>query len=84
MSRILGGLLTLAVIAFFAYPFAHEAYHRYQVHSRLDALMDERDRAAFHDWNGNAVSFGQALFDRCERVNGANAAACEPYRRAIQ
>lgn len=84
MTKILGSLVALAVVAFFAYPFAHEGYHRYQVGRRLNTLMDERDRAAFRAWNGDAVSFGQTLFDRCERTNGQNSTACEPYRLAIQ
>jgi hypothetical protein len=74
----------LALVTFFLWPFAYEAYHRFQVSHRLDSLMDERDRAAFRAWNGDATSFGQTLFDRCERVNGRNASACEPYRLALQ
>jgi len=84
MTRIIGGFFALSLVVFFAYPFAHEAYHRYEVGRRLDTIMDERDRAAFRAWNGDAISFGQTLYDRCGRVNGPNAPSCEPYRRAIQ
>jgi len=45
--------------------------------------MDERDRAAFRDWAGDAASFGRSLFERCELVNGRGAPNCERYRIAL-
>ena len=41
MTRILGTCLALALIIVMAYPFARDAYHRYQVAKRLDPIMSE-------------------------------------------
>jgi hypothetical protein len=84
MVKILGTCIALALIMLLAFPFAREAYHRYEVARRLDPLMDERDRAAFRAWSGDATSFGRSLFERCELINGVGAATCQPYRSAIQ
>jgi len=87
MIRWLGGVAALALLIAFTWPYAREAYHSYQVKTRLSAIMDDHDKAAFQDWmatNGDPIKFGQTLYDRCLRVNGANAPACEPYLRAIQ
>ena len=46
--------------------------------------MDQRDRAAFDQWNGDAASFGRSLFERCQREQGIGAASCERYRFAFQ
>jgi hypothetical protein len=84
MIRILGTVAALALIIVLAFPFAREAYHRYEVARRLEPLMDERDRAAFRAWPGDAASFGRSLYERCELINGAGAATCEPYKLAIR
>ncbi|HEX3882761.1 MAG TPA: hypothetical protein VHW66_08890 [Stellaceae bacterium] len=84
MTRILGISVAVAILAVFALPFGKEAYHRYQVSQRLDTVMDDRDRQAFSQWNGDAASFGRSLFERCEREQGAGAGACERYRFAFQ
>jgi hypothetical protein len=47
MLRILGTCAALALLIVMAFPFAKEAYHRYEVSKRLGPLMDDRDRAAF-------------------------------------
>jgi hypothetical protein len=73
-----------AVGAVVALPFAREAYHRYQVSQRLDSVMDDRDRQAFSQWNGDAASFGRSLFERCVREQGSGTASCERYRFAFQ
>jgi hypothetical protein len=84
MARIVGTCLAVALILVMAYPFAHDAYHRYQVARRLDPLMSNSDRAAFRVWSGDAASFGRSLYERCELTNGPSAPACEPYKRAIE
>jgi hypothetical protein len=84
MIRILGISIAVAILAAFALPFGKEAYNRYQVSRRLDTVMDDRDRQAFSQWNGDAASFGRSLFERCEREQGAGTAACERYRFAFQ
>jgi hypothetical protein len=84
MIRILGTCAALALIVVLALPFAREAYHRYEVAKRLDPLMDERDRAAFRAWSGDAASFGRSLYERCELNNGPGSPACEPYKLAIR
>jgi len=84
LTRILGISLAVAILALFALPFGRDAYHRYQVAKRLDTVMDDRDRAALNQWNGDAASFGKSLFERCVREQGADAPACERYRFAFQ
>jgi hypothetical protein len=84
MTRILGISVAVAILAVFALPFGKEAYHRYQVSERLDTVMDDRDRQAFSQWNGDAASFGRSLFERCEREQGAGAGACARYRFAFR
>ncbi len=84
MVRILGTCAALALIILMAFPFARDAYHRYEVAQRLKPLMNEQDQAAFRDWNGDAVSFGRSLYERCELINGKNSTSCEAYKSAIQ
>lgn len=84
MRRILGTIVALVLLLVVAYPFGRDAYHRYQVAHRLDGMMDERDRAAFRDWNGDAASFQRSLVERCELMNGRGAPNCERYRLALE
>jgi hypothetical protein len=84
MVRILGSVVAMTVLIVVAFPFGHEAYHRFQVAQRLKPLMSEHDQAAWRDWNGDAVSFGRSLHERCALINGQGAQNCEAYRVAIQ
>jgi len=84
MVRILGTCAALALVMLVAFPFAHDAYHRYEVAQRLKPLMNEHDQAAWRDWSGDAVSFGRSLFERCELINGQGAPSCQGYKSAIQ
>jgi hypothetical protein len=84
MVRILGTLTALALVMLVAFPFARDAYHRYEVAQRLKPFMNEHDQAAWRDWNGDAVSFGRSLYERCELINGQGSQSCEAYKVAIQ
>ncbi|HTZ36586.1 MAG TPA: hypothetical protein VMB84_11210 [Stellaceae bacterium] len=84
MFRILGTCAALAVVIALAMPFALDAYHRYEVAQRLKPLMTDHDQAAWRDWNGDAISFGRSLYERCQLINGQGSPNCEPYRVAIQ
>ena len=84
MFKILGTLVGLVLIIAVVYPFAKDAYHRYEVSRQLDAVMDSRDRAAFRQWNGDAISFAKTLFERCELTNGRGAVQCQRYRSAFE
>ena len=84
MIRILGTCAALALVIILALPFARDAYHRYEIGHRLGPLMDDRDRAAFRAWSGDAASFGRTLYERCELTNGLGSPTCEPYKQAIQ
>jgi len=84
MVKILGTVVAMAVLIVVAFPFAHEAFHRFQVTQRLKPLMSEQDQAAWRQWNGDAVSFGRSLYERCSLINGQGAQNCEAYRVAIQ
>jgi hypothetical protein len=74
----------LGLLAVLAFPFAYDAYTRHQVMSKLAPVLTQQDRAAYQAWNGDARSFARSLYARCELVNGQGAAACDPYRSAIQ
>jgi len=84
MLKFLGTCVALLVIIAVGYPFAQDAYHRYQVSRRLDAVMDSQDRAAFRQWNGSAIDFAKTLYDRCELSEGKGAVQCERYRYAFE
>jgi hypothetical protein len=84
MTRVLSIAVLVAIGIMFALPFAREAYHRYQISQRLDSVMDDTDRAAFAQWNGDAASFGRSLFERCVRQQGQGSATCDRYRFAFQ
>ena len=84
MVRILGTVVAVGLLIAVAYPFAHDAFHRFQVVQRLKPLMSEQDQAAWRQWNGDAVSFGRSLYERCALINGPSAQNCEAYRVAIQ
>lgn len=66
----------------FAAPFVRDAIYRHQVESRLDSVMDDADRAAFRQYNGDPSVFLKSLYDRCVLQQGQGAAACERYRSA--
>jgi hypothetical protein len=76
MTRILGSCIALAIIIVMVYPFARDAYHRYEVARRLDP----QERVAFENWSGDPASFIRSLKERCELTNGPNAPACDAYR----
>ena len=86
MTRVLSIAVIVAIGIMFALPFAREAYHRYQISQRLDSVMDDTDRAAFSQWNGDAASFGRTLYERCVRQQGQSqgAGGCDRYRFAFQ
>lgn len=84
MLRIVGSCAGLVLFIVFVLPFAIEAYHRYEVAERLKPLMNDRERAAFQAWQGDAVSFGRSLYERCTLAHGADAPECRPYKAAIQ
>ncbi|HXP03133.1 MAG TPA: hypothetical protein VN808_03365 [Stellaceae bacterium] len=76
MIRIVGTCAALALIIVLAFPFARDAYHRYDVARRLDP----QDRAAFQNWSGDPASFMRSLYERCELINGRNAPACDSHK----
>jgi hypothetical protein len=84
ISRILGTFAALGLIVALAFPFARDAYHRFAVAQRLTPLMSDHDMAAWRQWNGDAVSFGRSLYERCELTNGRGAPSCEAFKSAIQ
>jgi hypothetical protein len=84
MGRIIGACVAVALLVIFLFPFARDAYRRYEVENRLNAVMTDHDKEAFQAWSGDPRDFGRALYERCTLTNGPNAAICEPYRTAIQ
>jgi hypothetical protein len=76
MIRILGTGAALALIIVLAFPFARDAYHRYEVARRLNP----QDQAAFQNWSGDPASFMRSLYERCELNNGRAAPACDAYK----
>lgn len=83
LTRILSIALAVALVVMFASPFVRDAYHRYQVASRLDKVMTEHDRIAFNDWNGDAASFAKTLYERCRLSEGQGTADCDRYRLVL-
>jgi hypothetical protein len=84
MVKILGTCVALALVLLVAFPFAHDAFRRYEIAQRLKPLMNEQDQAAWRDWNGDAVSFGRSLYARCELINGQGSPRCDAYKVAIE
>ncbi len=84
MLRIRGICLAVLLILAVAFPFAQNAYQRYQVSRHLDSVMDTRERAEFRNWNGDAISFAKRLYDRCELTQGQGAVPCGRYRSAFE
>ena len=84
MVRILGTVIALALIAVVAFPFALDAYHRWEVARQLGPVMNERDRAELSQWNGSPSSFARAFCARYEQSNGRSVPACDPYKSAMQ
>ena len=82
--KIGGGSFVAMLLIGMAYPFFNEAYHRHAVAERLAGVLDERDRAAFEAWQGDAPSFARRLHARCELTFGKHAAACDRYRFATE
>ena len=83
-AKFLGTCIALLLIIAIGYPFAQDAYHRYQVSRRLDAswIRTTAPRSA----NGTATpsSFAKTLYERCEITNGRGAVQCERYRYAFE
>jgi hypothetical protein len=84
MSRVIGYIFGVVILVAFFYPFARDAYRRYEVEHRLNQVMTDRDKEAFQAWNGSPEAFGRSLYTRCELANGPNSPICDPYRRAIE
>lgn len=84
MLKFLGTCVALLAIIAIGYPFAQDAYHRYQVSRQLYKVMDSQDRAAFRQWNGSANDFAKTLYERCELTNGKGAVQCVRYRSAFE
>jgi len=76
MTRILGTCAAFALLAVLAYPFARDAYFRYEVAKRLDS----RDRVAFQNWSGDPALFLHSLYERCALTYGPGAPACDTYK----
>ena len=84
MGKIIGVILALIVIVLFAGPFINDAIERTRVSSRLEAVMDERERAEFSNWQGDATSFAQNLYNRCQQTQGQGAVQCDRYKYAFE
>jgi hypothetical protein len=84
MIRILGILIAVLLIIVLAYPFAQDAYQRYLVSQRLKTVMTQQERAEFDNWNGDAMSFAQRLYNRCELTEGQGAVQCDRYKFALE
>ncbi|HEX3954768.1 MAG TPA: hypothetical protein VHW90_14420 [Stellaceae bacterium] len=84
MIKILAICIAVLVLAAVSYPFLHDAYNRYLISQRLDAVMNANERAEFRQWNGDAISFARRLFEQCELTQGNNAPPCQRYRAAYQ
>ena len=82
MAKTLGIIIAVLVLIVVAYPFARDAYERHLVRERLISVMTPQERVAFDNWQGDAKSFAQSLYNRCELAQGKGAVPCERYRYA--
>lgn len=83
MIRVIGVIVAVLLIGL-VYPFAEDAYQRYQVLERLKSIMTPQERAEFDNWNGDAMSFAKRLYDRCELTQGKGAVQCDRYKFAFE
>lgn len=84
MIRIVGTAAALTIVLALVFPFARDAYRRYEMTQKLNAVMDDSDRAALRDWNGSPQDFGRSLYNRCVQTHPQNQEACDPYKRALE
>lgn len=84
MVRVLGIIIAVLVIIVLAYPFAQDAYQRYLVSERLKTIMTPQERVEFNNWTGDALSFAERLYKRCELTQGNNAVQCDRYKYAYE
>ena len=82
MAKTLGIIIAVLVLIVVAYPFVRDAYERHLVRERLISVMTPQERAAFDNWQGDAKSFAQRLYNTCELNQGKGAVPCERYRYA--
>jgi hypothetical protein len=83
LKTIFTGAALVVLLAGVA-PFGYDAYLRHRVLDKLGPVMSEADRHAFAAWNGDAKSFAQSLYARCELEHGADPSACTPYQLATK
>ena len=73
----------LILLVAMAFPLAYDAYQRHLVRERLVSVMTPDERVAFDNWKGDARSFAESLYKRCELSQGANAVECDRYKFAF-
>jgi len=78
--KLLGYAIAAVIVAAMVFPFARDIYNRHQVIERLWPILSEQDRIAYRNWDGDAISFNRAIYDRCLLTNGSRAAVCAPLR----
>jgi hypothetical protein len=83
MTRLVVLCAALIILVAAAFPFAHDAYLRSRIVTKLNPVMTAEDHAAFQAWKGDAVSFAKSLYARCELTYGRDTAPCEPYRSVL-
>ena len=84
MAKTIGTIIGLLILIVLIYPFAQDAYHRYLVSDRLKTIMTAQERAEFNNWNGDAMSFANRLYQRCELSQGKGAAQCDRYKFPLE
>jgi len=72
--------LVFGLVTTLAYPITREVAARGAVQQQLLSAMDVNDTVALKEWQGSAQAFVAMLRERCERINGEGASACDRYR----
>jgi hypothetical protein len=84
MTKTIGIIIAVLIAIAVAYPFVQDAYQRHLVRERLISVMTPQERDAFDHWDGDAKSFAESLYKRCELAQGKGAVPCERYRYAYE
>jgi hypothetical protein len=83
-ARIIGTIIGVIVLIVVITPFLRDAYNRYLISDRLKTVMTAQERAEFNNWNGDAMSFANRLYQRCELAQGKGAAQCDRYKFPLE
>jgi hypothetical protein len=84
LTRILGGVVALAVFVVLATPFAHDLWNRYVYVKEVYQLSDPVARAELQRRYGAVGGFADDVVKRCRNLYGAEQAGCVRYALSLR